>query len=172
VRVKIKPTAHEQGMNLFELLVFIGLVFLGGFLGAGIAEIIGLIRGGDTSKLLGCGQVIGSFATFLGLISWGLWFRKTDKIHPPCRCGKSDWKDFELSRAENFRNVWQCVCGKQYSWPKWKLWFEIIDQNTVRLFMKRNYFRSWREANEQEIANQSGEITHSRPLSKIQTSSG
>jgi hypothetical protein len=158
-------------MNLIELLVFIGLIVLGGFLGAGIAELIGLIHGGDTSKIVGHGEAIGSVATFLGLIFWGLWFGKMDKNHPPCRCGKSDWKDFELSRAENYRNIWQCVCGKQYSWPKWQLWFEIVDQNTVRLFMKRSYFRSWREANKQEIANQSVEITRSRSHSQIQTSS-
>jgi len=161
VRAKIKPTAPECGMNLIELLVFIGLIVLGGFLGAGIAALIGLICGGNTSKIVGHGEAIGSVATLLGLVFWGMWFGKMDKIHPPCRCGKSDWKDFELSRAENYRNVWQCVCGKQYSWPKWQLWFEIIDQNTVRLFMKRNYFRSWREANEQETKNQSSEITHS-----------
>src|ERR1017187_5332407 len=90
-------------MNLIELLVFIGLIVLGGFLGAGIAELIGLIHGGDTSKIVGHGEAIGSVATFLGLIFWGLWFGKMDKNHPPCRCGKSDWKDFELSRAENYR---------------------------------------------------------------------
>ena len=146
-------------MNLIELLVVIGLIVLGGFLGACIAELIGLIHGGDTSKIIGRGDAIGSVAALAGLIFWGIWFGKMDKIHPPCRCGKSNWKDFELSHAENYRNVWQCACGKQYSWPKWQLWFEIIDQNTVRLFMKRNYFRSWREANEQEIKNQSNEIT-------------
>ena len=157
-------------MNLFELLTFVALIGLGGFLGAGIAELIGLIRGGDTSKVVGHGGVVGCVVAFWGFILWGLWFGKMDKIHPPCRCGKSAWKDFELSRADNFRNVWQCVCGKQYSWPKWQLWFEIVDQNTVRLFMKRSYFRSWSEANTQEIANQSTEIANSCPHSQASSS--
>ena len=146
-------------MNLIELLVFIGLIFLGGFLGAGIAKIIAFIHGGNTDEIVGKEIIAGSIATILGLIAWGQWFRAMDKIHPPCRCGKSDWKDFELGRAENFRNVWQCTCGKQYSWPKWQLWFEIVDKNTVRFFMKRSHFRSWREATKQEIKNQSNEIT-------------
>jgi hypothetical protein len=162
-RVRTKPIRREQGMNLIELLTIIGLISCGGFLGAGIAELIGLIRGGDTSKIVAHGGVIGCAATFLGLMVWGWWFGKMDSIHPPCRCGKYDWKDFELSRAENFRNVWQCACGKQYSWPKWQLWFEITERGTARLFMKRNYFRRWREATELEITNQSVEITRSRP---------
>ena len=161
MQVKTKPAAREQGMNLFELLTTIVLIGLGGFLGAGIAKIVALIHGGNADKIFGQGAVVGSIATFLGLFVWGQWFRAMDKIHPPCRCGKSDWKDFGSSRAENFRNVWQCACGKQFSWPKWQLWFEITDKNTVRLFMKRSYFRSWREATEQEIKSQSNEITHS-----------
>ena len=156
-------------MNLFELLTTIALILTGGFLGVGIAEIIGLIHGGDTNRLMGHGMVVGCVAAFLGLVLWGLWFGRMDKIHPQCRCGKSDWKDFELGRADNFKNVWECACGKKYSWPKWQLWFEIVDQNTARLFMKRSYFRTWREANEQEIENQSVEIAHCHPNSQSQS---
>ena len=100
-------------MNLIELLVFIGLIVLGGFLGAGIAALIGLICGGNTSKIVGHGEAIGSVATLLGLVFWGMWFGKMDKIHPPCRCGKSDWKDFELSRlkiTEMYGNaLWETI---------------------------------------------------------------
>jgi hypothetical protein len=96
-------------------------------------------------------------------MAFAWWFGKMDAIHPPCRCGKSDWNDFESSRAENFRNVWQCACGKKYSWPKWQLWFEITDQSAALLFMKRSYFKNWRAATEEEIANQSPQITHCRP---------
>jgi len=164
VKFKTKSIARQQGMNLIELLTILGLLFCGWLLGAAVGSVLYLIRGGNP-VIVSHGAGIGLGTTFLGLIFWGIWFGRMDKIHPPCRCGKSDWKDFELSRAEKFQNVWQCACGKQYSWPKWQLWFEITNQNTAQLFMKRNYFKSWRKATEQEIANQSPEITFSRPRS-------
>jgi len=149
-------------MTLIELLGFLGVLICGALLGAGIATTVGFIRGTITGDFVARGGLVGSAATLVGFFAFAWWFNRMDLIHPPCRCGKSDRKDFELGRAENFRNVWQCACGKQYSNPQWGLWFEIHDDGTVQLFMKRDRLGRWREATENEIANQSTEVTRTR----------
>lgn len=154
--------AQNRQLTLFELLTIIVVIWCGGFLGAGIAKLVGLFFGGSTSDSVAHGGLIGGAATFCLLILWSWWFRRMDRIHPPCKCGKSNWEDFESGHAEGFRNIWQCSCGKKYSRPKWQLWFEITDNGTARLYMTRNYFRQWREATKREIARQSPEITRAR----------
>jgi hypothetical protein len=157
---------HEIGMRtgrpltLIGLLSIIAFIWCGGCIGFWIAELIGLLRGRAINGVYG--KLIGSLAAFLLLVLWGWWFGKMDRIHPPCKCGKSGWEDFDLGSAEGFRNVRQCSCGKKYSWPKWQLWFEISDHNTAQLYMTRNYFRSWRLATEREMARHSPEITRPR----------
>lgn len=149
-------------LTLIGLLSILAFIWCGGCIGFWIAELIGLLRGQITNSGIAYGKLIGSLAAFLLLVLWGWWFRKIDRIHPPCKCGRSDWKDFELGPAEAFRNVWQCSCGRKYSRPKWQLWFEISDNNEAQLYMTRNYFRSWRRATEREIARHSPEITRSK----------
>jgi hypothetical protein len=158
-------------LTLFGLLNILVLIGCGGFIGAGIGELIGFLRGQVATDSVAGAGLAGGGGSFLLLIFWGWWFGRMDRIHPPCKCGKSDWKDFELGRAEAFRNTWQCSCGKKYSWPKWQLWFEISDNNTAQLYLTRNYFRNWRKATEQEISQYPPEMTHSRQQSNRQSDS-
>jgi hypothetical protein len=123
-------------MTLVELLTFLGVILCGALAGAGVGAVFGFLHGG----------VYGAVVTFLAFSGYAQWFRKMDSFHPPCRCGRSDWRDFELGRAEGITNVWQCACGKRYSWPKWRLWFEIDDLGTSRLFMRRDFMGRWRAA--------------------------
>jgi hypothetical protein len=155
----INEILGDQNMTLIELLRFLAVLLCGALLGAGIAGAVGLFRGTLNGDFMARGGLVGGAATFIGSFALAWWFNRVDSIHPPCRCGKSDRKDFELGRAEGFRNVWQCTCGKRFSNPKWGLWFEIYDDGTVRLFMKRDRLGRWREPTEKEIANQSVDVT-------------
>ncbi len=156
---QIKHQQHGE-ITLMGLLVIMGILFCCCFLGLGIGAILGLFFGKDIHNIDKYGTVMGSVGSFLGVVLFSRWYCKMDSIHPPCVCGKSDRKDFELSRAEGFRNVWQCSCGKKYSWPKRQLWFEISDNGGAHLFMKRNYFR-WTQPNEKDIADNPPKITYS-----------
>jgi hypothetical protein len=89
-------------MTLIELLRFLGLLLCGALAGAGVGAAVGFAHGG----------LFGAVATLLGLLGYAQWFGRMDSVHPPCRCGKSNWKDFELGRAEGFTNVWQCACER------------------------------------------------------------
>ncbi len=121
-------------MTLAELLTFLGVLVFGALVGAAIGGAFGFPHGGP----------LGAVATLVGLFAYAQWFRKADSVHPPCRCGRSDWSDFELGRAEGIANVWQCMCGRRYSWPKWRLWFEIDDQGISHQFMRRDFLGRWR----------------------------
>lgn len=133
-------------MTLFELLVFLAVLLCGALIGAGVATLVGLMRGIITSDAIAYGSLLGSVTTLLAVLISAWWFGRMDSVHPPCRCGKSDWEDFSLGRAENVKNVWCCVCGKQYSWPEWRLWYELDDRGDLLLFMKRDVLGRWRSA--------------------------
>ena len=125
-----------QTMTLVELLRFLAVVLCGTLAGAGIGAAFGFPQGGAS----------GAVVTLMGCLGYAWWFAKMDSVHPPCRCGRSDWRDFDLGRADGITNVWQCTCGRRYSWPKWQLWFEIDDQGVSRLFMRRDFRGRWRAA--------------------------
>jgi hypothetical protein len=150
-------------MTLVELLTFLTVILCGALVGVGVGGVVGLLRGAVTSDLLAHGGFLGAVATLFGFLACGQWFSRINTVHPPCRCGKSDWKDFELGCAEGLTNVWQCVCGRRYSWPKSQLWIEIDGQGSSRLFMRRDFLGRWREL-QNEKSEPGGAANRSQPF--------
>ncbi len=156
-------------MTLVELLIFMAVLLVGGSIGAGAAWLLDLIFRSSSSNFIAGGAFTGAATGFIGIFVYGWWFGKMDKIHPPCRCGTSDWDDFESSSIPGFANVTKCRCGRQYVKPKWGLWYEFTDSRSAVLFNARwtirisvlNAEHGQLRAGWLGISSQSGSNTHS-----------
>jgi hypothetical protein len=99
-------------MTLIEPVMFLGVLVCGMLVGSGIAGAVGFIRGAPSGDLVVLGAVFGVTATFIALFVCSWWFVRVNRIHPACRCGKSGWKDIQMSKAVRIRNVWRCSRSK------------------------------------------------------------
>lgn len=82
--------------------------------------------------------------------------------NPFCRCTGKWPKDFEGKSDPKWVGVYQCKkCGSQYVMQKGHLWFEILENNTAKLYLKKGFSGKWQAATQQDI------VKHEFPVKKI-----
>ena len=134
-------------MTIFELLIFV--FFVGG--GALAAHNIGqLAAPAHAAWFTASGAIVGLFLPF----GFG-WLAEKFDDWPHCRCGGKLYEDFDLiTQRAGYEFIHQCnKCGCCYVMRKGFLWFEMLEDDSTRLFLKRGFLGKWRQTAENEIAN-------------------
>ncbi len=122
-------------MTLFHL---IGLLLLITFIGTGAK--IGYNFYGFIGSIIGAVTGCGSLYLIFKVLTWDadLW--------PICRCGNSSQENFdEWVEDKTFGFVMKCnLCGKQYVMQSGNKWYEITNNKTKKLYMKKKFLGKWK----------------------------
>lgn len=128
-------------MNLIELLTFIGIIALIGFVSFLLGKFLGTV-GWIIGIVLGvavCALIYYGFSKFITSL------HKRYPLRPTCRQGKCFADDYELIEVNEAGGSFSCRCGDKYIRKGNR--FMIVDKNGIpQPFMKRQgKFHPWEE---------------------------
>ncbi|MBN2315971.1 MAG: hypothetical protein JXM79_18740 [Sedimentisphaerales bacterium] len=121
-------------MNIFELTLLIGFIWVGYVCGKMLGAYLG-VAGWIVGFVLGCALAVGVYTIFLRLID--LWYRWRP-IRPICKEGKCSSDDYQLLELSKGNVVFRCRCGAKYIKTRHRFG-ELLDDGSVRPYMKRTW---------------------------------
>jgi hypothetical protein len=131
--------AYGWHVNIFQLLVLVGIVVAGCYVGRHLASywgIPGLIGG----FILGVGSAVLVFGGLFRLVM--LWHRWRP-MRPPCRNGTCMSDNYRVVSWTRDEAVFQCGCGAKYV-EKRRRFMELAEDGSAKPYMiKRGFTGRW-----------------------------